>query len=301
MTKLKAFIYGMAVAMSCTSCIRENLDQCPPLSINIEVKDKNYDNVEQVDISEKEDENQPFRHFIPTLYYRLSRLDDDGSKQMITEKGVFTVEGDAQTYSVDFDNSLPFGKYIFTVWGGIPDKKEFNADCTELSFHPEHAQGYDVYLSSDTLLYDAYHSDFVSQMRRTKGKLIIIAEDLPSKVRFSGKTVEDLYQKVNANFDYKGETQVTTRQTRRGLDDIVTETYLTPTIQGEESMVDAHFYNDDDDDFSHPDNSPQDVDILMRRNELTMLKYAYDEQQDRYHIYVRINNNWEAIHDMDVE
>ncbi len=37
----------MALAMSFTSCIRENLDQCPPLSINIEVKDKNYFNVDQ--------------------------------------------------------------------------------------------------------------------------------------------------------------------------------------------------------------------------------------------------------------
>lgn len=31
----------MALAISFTSCVRENLDQCPPLSINIEVKDKN--------------------------------------------------------------------------------------------------------------------------------------------------------------------------------------------------------------------------------------------------------------------
>lgn len=37
----------MALAMSFTSCVRENLDQCPPLRINIEVKDKNYFNVDQ--------------------------------------------------------------------------------------------------------------------------------------------------------------------------------------------------------------------------------------------------------------
>lgn len=299
MTRLKVIILGMAVAMSCTSCIREDLDQCPPLSINIEVKDKNYDNVEQVDIEEKVDENQPFSYYIPTLYYRLSRLNDDGSKQMIEEKGVFAVEGEAKTYSVGFDNSLPFGKYIFTVWGDVPNKDEFNEDCTELTFHPDNSQGYDVYLSSDTLNYDAYHSDFTSQMRRTKGKLIIIAEDLPSRIKYSGKTVDGLYQKVDANFDYEGETHVNTHQTRRGLGNIVTETYLTPTVHGEESVVDANFY--DDADFTHPDNSPKDVDVLMRRNELTMLKYVYDEKEDRYYIYIRVNNNWEAIHDMNLE
>lgn len=68
MTRLKVIILGMAVAMSCTSCIREDLDQCPPLSVDIEVKDKNYANVEQVDIEEEEDENQPFSYFVPTLY-----------------------------------------------------------------------------------------------------------------------------------------------------------------------------------------------------------------------------------------
>ena len=47
----------MALAMSFTSCVRENLDQCPPLRINIEVKDKNYFNVDQTVPDEKRDEN----------------------------------------------------------------------------------------------------------------------------------------------------------------------------------------------------------------------------------------------------
>ena len=53
MTRLKVIIYGMALAMSFTSCVRENLDQCPPLRINIEVKDKNYFNVDQTAPEEK--------------------------------------------------------------------------------------------------------------------------------------------------------------------------------------------------------------------------------------------------------
>ena len=299
MTRLKVIISGMAVAMSCTSCIREDLDQCPPLSVNIEVKDKNYDNVEQVDIEEKVDENQPFGFFVPTLYYRLSRLNDDGTLQMVTEKGLFAVDGEEKTYPVSFDPDLPFGKYVFTVWGGMSSLDEFNADRTEVSFHPEHAQGDDVYLASDTLNYDATHYDFTSQLRRTKGKLIIIAEDLPSRVKYSGKTVDGLYKTVDTHFDYEGETSVKTHQERRGIGDIITETFLTPTVHGEESEVDANFY--DDDDFTHPDNSPKNVDILMRRNEITMLKYVYDAGNDKYYIYIRVNNNWEAIHDMDLE
>lgn len=289
----------MAVAMSCTSCIREDLDQCPPLNVNIEVKDKNYANVEQVDIEEKVDENQPFGYFVPTLYYRLSRLNADGTKQLVTEKGMFAVEGDETTYPVSFDPDLPFGKYIFTVWGGIPDMNEFNADRTELSFHPDHAQGSDVYLANDTLNYDVDHHDFTSQLRRTKGKLIIYAEDLPSRIKYTGKTVDGLYKKVDANFIYDEETSVKTHQERRGIGNIITETYLTPSVAHGETTVDTQFY--DDGDLTHPDNSPDDVDITMRRNELTILKYVYDAGKDKFYIYIRVNNNWEAVHTMDLE
>lgn len=78
----------MALAISFTSCVRENLDQCPPLSINIEVKDKNYFNVVQTVPDEKRDENQAFRLFVPSLSYRLSRLNDDGTQQVVVEEKV---------------------------------------------------------------------------------------------------------------------------------------------------------------------------------------------------------------------
>ena len=106
MTRLKVIIYGMALAMSFSSCVREDLDQCPPLRINIEVKDKNYFNVDQTAPEEKRDENQPFRSFVPSLFYRLSRLNDDGTQQVIVEEKSFGVEGDGFTYPVSFDPDI---------------------------------------------------------------------------------------------------------------------------------------------------------------------------------------------------
>ena len=94
----------MALAMSFTSCVRENLDQCPPLRINIEVKDKNYFNVDQTVPDEKRDENQSFRSFVSSLSYRLSRLNDDGTQQVIVEEKGFEVEGDGLTYPTRWRN-----------------------------------------------------------------------------------------------------------------------------------------------------------------------------------------------------
>lgn len=296
MTKLKAFIISLVFSTAFTSCIYDDLPTCPSLQINLAVKDKNYSNVDQVEFEERLPEDMPFKEYIPTLYYRLSRLNDDGSKQLIEEKGVFSVEGEEQEYTIPIEGNLPFGKYIITVWGGIPNKDELNEDCTELSFHPDHTQGYDNYLASDTITYDFDHHQFTEEMRRTKGKLIILAEDLPRDIRFSGKTVDGLYGKVNTAFSYSDQTSVTTHQTRRGMDNILTETFLTPSIKKNGSLLDTNFY--DDNDFTHPEITPKDVNITMRRNELTVLKYVYDAQDQQFYIYICVNNNWERIHDM---
>lgn len=309
MTILKNILQCLAIAttiaMGLSSCIRDDMEQCPSLQVSIGVKDKNYDNAgiidfdNELEIDERVSEDLPFRSYVPTLYYRLSRLNNDGSLTMIAERGVFGVEGDEKTVDVDFGNELPFGKYVFTVWGGIPDLSEFNADRTTLSFHPDNAQGYDVYMTSDTLSYDARHGSFQSMMKRTKGKLIIYAEDIPRRVQFSGKNVNGLYSTVDTRFSYDGHTNVTTHQERRGIGGILSETFLTPSIRKDASVVDVNFY--DDDNLNHPDISPDDVDITMRRNELTVMKYVYNEADNVFHIYILINDNWEKVHNMNIE
>ncbi len=308
MTKLKNICLHVAaataVALTLASCIRDDLQPCPPLTLSIGVLDKNYSNAadlvfdDGVDIDERVSEDQPFGYYVPTLYYRLSRLNSDGSLTMVTERGVFGVEGNEKTYDIDFGNELPFGKYVFTVWGGMSSLDEFNADRTEVSFHPDHAQGDDVYMSSDTIGYDATHTSFNSLMRRTKGKLIIYAEDLPRRVQFSGKHVGGLYGTVDTRFFYDDQTSVTTHQARRGAG-ILTETFLTPSISKDGSIVDANFY--DDSDISHPDISPSDVRITMRRNELTIMKYVYNPDDNTFKVYIRVNDNWEQMHDMTLE
>lgn len=298
-------IMACSMAMVLTSCIRDDLQPCPPLTLNIGVLDKNYSNAadivfdDGVDIDERVSEDEPFAYYVPTLYYRLSRLNGDGSLTMVSERGVFNVDGNEKTVGVDFGNELPFGKYVFTVWGGIPDLSEFNADRTELSFHPDNAQGYDVYMTSDTISYDATHSSFESMLKRTKGKLIIYAEDIPRRIQFSGKDVNGLYSTVDTRFTYNGHTNVTTHQERHGVGGILTQTYLTPSIKEDGSEVDVNFY--DDDNLNHPDLSPDDVNTTMRRNELTVMKYVYNEADNVFHIYILINDNWEKVHDMDVE
>ena len=54
-----------------TSCIKEDPEACPPLQVNITVKDKNYFNVDNLPIQVRRSETLPFREYIPTLHYIL--------------------------------------------------------------------------------------------------------------------------------------------------------------------------------------------------------------------------------------
>lgn len=55
----------------------------------------------------------------------------------------------------------------------------------------------------------------------------------------------------------------------------------------------------------YPMLEPQDVNITMGRNEITILKYVYVDKggsgEGDFEIYLRVNDNWELLHDMELD
>ena len=65
---------GIVCLMS--SCIRQELAPCPPLQINVAVKDKNYFNAQDAaEIVGVKDENLPFKDYVSTLYYIITEAE----------------------------------------------------------------------------------------------------------------------------------------------------------------------------------------------------------------------------------
>lgn len=56
---------------------------------------------------------------------------------------------------------------------------------------------------------------------------------------------------------------------------------------------------------TYPMLEPQDVNITMGRNEITILKYVYVDKggsgEGDFEIYLRVNDNWELLHDMELD
>lgn len=291
---LKSILLILLLVPALTSCIRDEIEDCPPLQVNIAVKDKNYFNVDKVDMEERRSDDLAFREYVPTLFYMLR---DAKTGEVMEEQGVFSVEGEGKTVPVEFCPCLPHGTYVLTVWGGMKDMTSLSEDRTTLALHPEHAEGDDIYLVNDTLVYDAYHYDYTVEMERTKGKLIVEAEGLPQGIGRMTTNVDGLFGKVSSDFIYSGETHVSNTSAVTADQKVRMSSIMAPSVSSGTSLVDVSFTRKDGaSDTLLP--KPADVKINMERNRITMLKYVFNPDADKFTIYIKVNDNWEEIHGM---
>ena len=281
------------------SCIREDIEDCQPLRITIAVKDKNYFNIDKVEQEERKSEDLPFKEYVPTIYYTL-RNEKDGT--IVEESEIITVDHDQKTCQLSFDPDLPHGKYVITVWGGMKDLSTHAEDKKSISFHPENAEGRDLYLVNDTIIYDPYLYDHTIEMERVKGKLIIQAENLPAGMEFYHKSVNNLFGGVNHEFRYHGTSGVNSSREWSG-NNVVTKTILAPSAESRKSMLDVTLHDGSYQSRSGNTNvlHPDVVPITMSRNQLTVVRYIWDDQTQDFEIYALINDNWEIIHGLRIE
>lgn len=272
------------------SCVRDEIPDCPPLQVNIVVKDKNYFNVDKVELEERLSEDLPFREYVPTLYWVLR---DCATGEIVDRSELIRVSGDEALVTPDINRDIPHGRYVLTVWGGLESRDALNDDMTLLRFHHDNTEGHDVYMTNDTLLYDAWHNDYTVELERTKGKLIIEEMDLPESVSESDKTVDGLFGSVNNEFHYDGVTSVAKRTALASR--TVTKTLLSPSLKENGSVLSLAFSGDE------TTLRPREVNITMRRNELTVLRYVWVPEKHDFDIYMLVNDNWEHISKMEVD
>ena len=301
---MKKNILNIALLLSvlslAASCIRDDLEECPPMHLRIAVKDKNYFNVDKVDLENYKSEDLPFREYVPTLHYSITNLK---THETVVHSDLITVRGDEKEYGIDLPKSLPFGTYAIKVWGGMENLDPLEDDHTTIAFHPNNTQGSDVYLTCDTIEYSPSSHDDTIWLERTKGKLIIELVNLPAGFEYSRMTVHGLYKGVDSKFAYADETYVQTDSHWTG-DHAVTKTFLTPTTDDTPSYVNMVIHDGsllDDKIRNNNTLNPNDVDLTMKRNELTVVRYVWDIEKRDFLIYVLVDDSWEQVHGMHID
>ncbi|MCM1142685.1 MAG: hypothetical protein NC453_29280 [Muribaculum sp.] len=292
----KYTLFAFAVMIALSSCIRDEIEDCPPLRVNIAVKDKNYFNVDKVELEDRKSEDLPLKDYVPTIYWVLR---DAATGEIVDESGLITVKGEEKLYTPDICPCVQHGKYVLTVWGGLENLDPLDDDPTSICFHRDNLERNDVYMTNDTLLYDAWHNDYTVELERTKGKLIIEKVNLPAEIVRSEKKISGLYAEVSNEFKYSGETHVLKQTEIVPNTRIVTKTVLTPSLKKDGSILSMNL--NDGGKTKSMALTPDDVKITMRRNELTVLRYEWDNKKQDFNIYILINDSWDLLNNLTIE
>ena len=81
MNRLISILLHGIVCATATACIRQTLPPCPPLSITLTVKDKNYFNVDdavKLGLMERQADTLSFSSYVHSLYYILHDAEGGG-------------------------------------------------------------------------------------------------------------------------------------------------------------------------------------------------------------------------------
>ncbi len=286
-----------------TSCIRVDYDDCPPLSVQVVVKDKNYSNVNKVDLEDALPEDLPFKSYVPNLTYTMKNLK---TGEVVAQKALFDVPDGIERYDIPLAADLPYGTYELTVWGGINEREEpLDADGEMLKLTPDGVEGGDPYLTRDTLVYDYQHNSYTVEMERIKGKLIVETWFLPHVAVASTNEIDHLRNFVAADFTYSGQIALRREADWSAAEDyMVWKSILPPSINDKLTVLDIDFRDAEGN--VRTEILPKDVNITMNRNALTVLRYVWtwndDSQHDGYWtVYILVNDNWEIYHGMIVD
>lgn len=304
------YVLPVAVCLLWSSCIRDSIPPCPPLQVTLTVKDKNYFNIDdavKLGLMERKAENLPFRDYVSTLYYIVH----DAEGKVVAEQKNALVDNDDQTQLITLPESLPYGKYTLTVWGNMKSDEPLGEDATTAEMEAVGAAANDIYLASATFDYRYGNEEHLLAMKRTKGDLLIKAEGIPDNIDFSTKDIQDIYNFVDNGFQYSTLTDIHTELDWQEIrSEIKSETLMCPSPSYEGSTLSVMFIDKSAAGSQgraayYPTLEPQDVNITMGRNEITILKYVYVDEggsgEGDFEIYLRVNDNWELLHDMELD
>lgn len=307
MKHLVRMLLSGIVCATAFGCIRESLPPCPSLRITLTVKDKNYFNVDdaaKLGLMERQEDTLPFRSYVHSLYYILH----DAAGRVVVEQPNVRITNDAPTQQVDLPDDLPYGKNTLTVWGNMDDETALGENATQAGMESEGTAANDIYLGSATFDYRYGNETHTLGLERTKGNLLIKAEGLSDNIDFSTKNIGGVYGSVDNGFSYSAPTSVQTALDRTVQNDIQTQTLMCPSESFEGSTLNIVFFdksqmNDGTRATLYPSLSPQDISITMGRNEITILRYVYREEGNGsgFDIYLRVNGNWELLHEMEID
>ena len=310
----KVAVFLILLTVWCSGCVRDDLADCPPLQITVEVTDKNYQNIAEAEaqgVDVRKAEDLPFSSYVNSLYYVIT----DAEGKVVKEQANYRIENDEKAQVITLPADLPYGKYTVTVWGNLKNSPASPDDYRSLELEGAAAAGADVYTMSETFDYQYGNEQHMLGLKRTKGKLIIQAVGFPPHIDFVKQKAVGLLQRVDSELAYEGKGEVTSAAAWTLPDAHIMHTPYAPSVEEDGSQLKVIFYDED----AHPGEAeaPMDMETVeeatesripsktvkvnFARNTITLLKYDYSQLEPSMDIWVLVDGRWEVAHTMEID
>lgn len=288
MDKVVRYLGVILLLAVVSSCIRESESECySQYTVRVFVKDKNYTNVDAVSPQDKVDESLPFKEFVGTVYYTLSKV---STGELVQESSVMPVADNGEYFTITL-NELPYGDYKLTVWGNN------TADVTAGNLHQNQKELTDIYLTSSELKVDRASQTSDVTLQRTKGLLLVRFTNFPGYIGGISANVMGLYESVTPEFVYAGNTSVK-KDTPFQLQ---SQIFLAPSVREGTSMLQLKLYTTDQIGGSEPLVTLPETPVTVHRNEMSLIAVDYNVPTGKWEIWTYINGQWTKIHSLDPE
>lgn len=281
MNKLPHILCMVFLLTLTTSCIREDLTDCPPTEyiVKVTVKEKNYLNITQFPILTPKDETQPMNYYLTNLSYSLAEVT---TGNVVRQSSAFTSGLDVSSYSLIFEN-LPEGEYLLTVWGNL------SPDASVGSLHQDGKEQTDLYAGATHLSVSNKNGESTVELTRTKGNVVLFCKNFPANITRVHQNVKGVYQTADAFLNYSGSTSVDKNAPVQAINMF----FVAPTLLGNTSKLKLDFYANNT---SNPILSAPEIDLKVRRNEVSAVTIDYNMQSSEFDILIYIDGKWSLIH-----
>lgn len=281
MNKLPHILCMVFLLTLTTSCIREDLTDCPPTEyiVKVTVKEKNYLNITQFPLLTPKDETQPMNYYLTNLSYSLAEVI---TGNVVRQSSAFTSGLDVSSYSLIFEN-LPEGEYLLTVWGNL------SPGVSVGSLHQDRKEQTDLYAGATHLSVSNKNGESTVELARTKGNVVLFCKNFPASITRVHQNVNGVYQTADAFLNYSGSTSVD----KDALVQAINMFFVAPTLPGNTSKLKLDFYTNNT---SNPILSVPEIDLKVRRNEVSAVTIDYNMQSSEFDILIYIDGKWSLIH-----
>lgn len=293
MRSAKHILLYVSILFTFTSCIAENRDDCPPPSgLVIDVVDKNYDNIKDIEGLAPISENRPIQSYVASIYAWIQKTGRDSYEAV-----PLTVKANESSIRIPLD-AYSNGDYTLYTTGNYPISAQTDfLENISFDLHPNGAEGIDLYIGHESFSIPLYSNTAVDLVR-AKGKLLLRFVDFPINVYKIEATVSGIYSSVNKSGIYSGASTVKkTFMVGQPDDGIYYSLLLAPSSHMATTSLTLNLYDDAD----RLITTISDIDISINRNHLTVVQERYVSDEDKWEASLFVDGAWKVINNLIVQ